>query len=94
MGDLETELIARNTLALVLKSFPAGRLLAWSPLIAGYQALVLARAVRAGTWSAVLRGWGAAIRHLPGTLRARRQVRASTRDPHALDAVMTRFIHR
>ena len=26
MGDLETELIARNTLALVVKSFPAGRL--------------------------------------------------------------------
>ena len=92
MGDLETELIARNTLALVLKSFPAGRLLAWSPLIAAYQALVLGRAVRAGTWGAVLRGWGAAIRHLPGTLRARREVRARTRDPGALDAVMTRFI--
>ena len=45
MGDLETELIARNTLALVLKSFPAARLLAWSPLILGYQAYVLARAV-------------------------------------------------
>ena len=45
MGDLETELIARNTLALVLKSFPAGRLLAWSPLILGYQAYTLARAV-------------------------------------------------
>ena len=80
MGDLETELIARNTLALVLKSFPAGRLLAWSPLILGYQAYTLARAVRAGTWGAVLRGWGAAIRHLPGTLRARREVRARTRD--------------
>ena len=46
MGDLETELIARNTLALVLKSFPAARLLAWSPLILGYQAYALARAVR------------------------------------------------
>ena len=45
MGDLETELIARNTLALVLKSFPAARLLAWSPLILGYQAYTLARAV-------------------------------------------------
>jgi GT2 family glycosyltransferase len=94
MGDLETELIARNTLALVLKSFPAGRLLAWSPLILGYQAYTLARAVRAGTWSAVLRGWGAALHHLPGTLRARREVRARTRDPHALDAVMSGFIRR
>jgi GT2 family glycosyltransferase len=94
MGALETELIARNTLALVLKSFPARRLVAWSPLIAAYQALVLARAVRAGTWSAVLRGWGAALRHLPGTLRARREVRARTRDPQALDAVMTSFIRR
>jgi GT2 family glycosyltransferase len=94
MGDLETELIARNTLALVVKSFPAGRLLAWSPLILGYQAYTLARAVRAGTWGAVLRGWGAAIRHLPGTLRARREVRARTRDPGALDAVMTSFIRR
>ena len=52
------------------------------------------RAVRAGTWGAVLRGWGAAIRHLPGTLRARREVRARTRDPRALDAVITRGIHR
>jgi hypothetical protein len=78
----------------VLKSFPAGRLLAWSPLILGYQAYTLARAVRAGTWSAVLRGWGAAIRHLPGTLRARREVRARTRDPHALDAVLSGFIRR
>jgi hypothetical protein len=94
MGDLETELIARNTLALVLKSVPAGRLLAWSPLILGYQAYTLARAVRAGTSGAVLRGWGAAIHHLPGTLRARREVRARTRDPQALDAVMTSFIRR
>ena len=81
MGDLETELIARNTLALVLKSFPAARLLAWSPLILGYQAYTLARAVRRGSWRAVLRGWAGALRHLPGTLRARREVRARTRDP-------------
>lgn len=94
MGDLETELIARNTPALVLKSWPAGRLLAWSPLILGYQAYTLVRAVRAGTWHAVLRGWGAALRNLPRTLRARREVRARTRDPHALDAVMTSFIRR
>jgi GT2 family glycosyltransferase len=94
MGDLETELIARNTLALVLKSWPAERLVVWSPVIAAYQAYVLARAIRAGTWNAVLRGWGAAIRGLPATLRARREVRARTRDPHALDAVMTGFIRR
>ena len=92
MGDLETELIARNTLALVLKSFPAARLLAWSPLILGYQAYTLARAVGRGSWRAVLRGWAGALHHLPGTLRARREVRARTRDPRALDAVMTGFI--
>jgi GT2 family glycosyltransferase len=94
MGDLETELIARNTLALVLKSFPAGRLLAWSPLILGYQAYTLAQAVRRGSWRAVIRGWVGALHHLPGTLRARRDVRARTRDPRALDAVITRGIHR
>jgi GT2 family glycosyltransferase len=92
MGDLETELIARNTLALVLKSFPAGRLLAWSPLILGYQAYTLARAVGRGSWRAVVRGWAGALHHLPGTLRARRDVRARTRDPRALDEVMTGFI--
>ena len=94
MGDLETELIARNTLALVLKSFPAGRLLAWSPLILGYQALHARPRGRAGTWGAVLRGWGGALRRLPGTLRARREVRSRTRDPRALDAVMTGFMRR
>jgi GT2 family glycosyltransferase len=92
MGDLETELLARNTLALVLKSFPAARVLAWSPLILGYQAYTLARAVGRGSWRAVLRGWAGAFHHLPGTLRARREVRARTRDPAALDAVMTGFI--
>ena len=71
MGDLETELIARNTLALVLKSFPAGRLALWPPLIVGYQAWVLAQALRRGSWRAVLRGWSAAVRGLPATLRAR-----------------------
>ena len=66
MGDLETELIARNTLALVLKSFPAGRLVLWSPLIVGYQAWVLGRALRRGSWRAVLRGWSAALRAVAG----------------------------
>jgi hypothetical protein len=94
MGDLETELIARNTPALVLKSWPLGRLVAWTPLIAAYQALVLTRALRDGTWRAVLRGWGEAARHLPSTLQARRLVRARTRDPRALDAVMTGFVRR
>jgi len=94
MGDLETELIARNTLALVLKSFPAARLAAWAPLIAGYQLWVLAAAVRRGAWRAVLRGWGAAARGLPSTLRARAEVRRRTRDPRALDAVVTGRIVR
>jgi GT2 family glycosyltransferase len=94
MGDLETELIARNTLALVLKSFPAGRLVAWSPLILGYQAWTLARAVAHGSWRAVLRGWAGALHHLPGTLQARREVRSRTQDPAALAAVMTSFIRR
>jgi GT2 family glycosyltransferase len=95
MGDLETELIARNTLALVLKSFPAPRLLAWSPLILGYQIYTLIRAVSHGSWRAVLRGWAGALHHLPGTLRARREVRAArTHDAHALDTVMTGFHRR
>jgi GT2 family glycosyltransferase len=71
MGDLETELIARNTLALVLKSFPVGRLVVWSPLLVAYQAWVLAQAVGRGSWRAVLRGWSAAVRGLPATMRAR-----------------------
>jgi GT2 family glycosyltransferase len=94
MGDLETELIARNTLALVLKSFPARRLVAWAPLIAGYQAWVLAQALRRGSWRAVLRGWSAAARGLPGTLRARAEVRRRTREPRALDGVVTGRIVR
>ena len=85
MGDLETELIARNTLALVLKSFPAWRLTLWAPLILGYQAWVLAQALRRGSWRAVLRGWSAAARGLPGTLRARAEVRRRTREPRALE---------
>jgi GT2 family glycosyltransferase len=94
MGDLETELIARNTLALVLKSFPVGRLIAWAPLIVAYQGWVLARAMRGGSWHAVLRGWGAAARGLPGTLRARGEVRRRTREPRALDRVVTGRIVR
>ncbi len=94
MGDLETELIARNTLALVLKSFPAARLVVWAPLIVAYQAFVLAQALRRGSWGAVLRGWSAAARGLPGTLRARAEVRRRTREPRALDAVVTARIVR
>ena len=94
MGDLETELIARNTAALVLKSFPAARLVLWSPLIAGYQAYTLARAVRQGTWRAVLRGWAGAARALPRTLRDRREVQDRATSPHALDPVMAGVIRR
>jgi GT2 family glycosyltransferase len=94
MGDLETELIARNTLALVLKSFPARRLALWSPLILAYQVYALGRAARAGKWQAVLRGWRGAARALPATLQARREVQASAKDPRALDPVMTRLIRR
>ncbi|MEA2320011.1 MAG: hypothetical protein QOD44_4200, partial [Solirubrobacteraceae bacterium] len=94
MGDLETELIARNTLALVLKSFPAARLLAWAPLILAYQGWVLAQAMRGGRWQAVLRGWSAAARGLPGTLRARAEVRRRTREPRALGRVVTGRIVR
>jgi GT2 family glycosyltransferase len=94
MGDLETELIARNTLALVLKSFPVGRLVVWAPLIVAYQAWVLAQAVSRGSWRAVLRGWAAAARGLPGTLRARGEVRRRTREPGALGGVVTGRILR
>jgi hypothetical protein len=94
MGDLETELIARNTLALVVKSFPAARLALWSPFFVGYQAYVLAQAVGRGAWRAVLRGWAAALRGLPATLRAREEVQRRTRDPRALDEVMTGFFRR
>jgi GT2 family glycosyltransferase len=94
MGDLETELIARNTVALVLKSFPAGRLVAWAPLIVGYQVWVLGQAVGRGSWRAVLRGWSAAFRGLPATLRARAEVRRRTREPRALVEVVTGRIVR
>lgn len=94
MGDLETELIARNTLPLVLKSFPAGRLVLWSPLIVAYQAWVLGQAVSRGSWRAVLRGWAAALRGLPATLRARSEVRRRTREPGALARVVTGRIVR
>jgi len=89
MGDLEAELVARNTLALMLKSFPASRLVIWSPLILGYQAWALVRALIDGSWRAVLRGWAGAVRRLPRTLRTRREVRRRTREPRALDAVVT-----
>jgi GT2 family glycosyltransferase len=94
MGDLETELIARNTLALVLKSFPVGRLVVWSPLIVGYQAWVLGGAARRGSWRAVLRGWSAALRGLPATVRARAEVGRRTRDRSALAGVVTGRIVR
>jgi GT2 family glycosyltransferase len=99
MGDLETELIARNTLALVLKSFPAPprpapRLALWAPLIVGYQAWVLGQALRRGSWRAVLRAWSAAARGVPGTLTARAEVRRRTRDPGALDRVVAARIVR
>ena len=94
MGQLETELIARNTPALVLKSFPAGRLAAWAPMIAGYQGWVFVQAVARGAWRAVLQGWATAARGLPGTLRARADVRRRTRDPRALDGVVTGRILR
>ena len=94
MGDLETELIARNTLALVLKSFPAPRLALWSPLVIAYQLYALVRAARVGKGQAVLRGWRGAARTFPATLRARREVQARATNPRALDPVMTRVIRR
>ena len=51
MGDLETELIARNTLALVVKSFPAAearRLVAADPRLPGLHARPGARAAAPG----------------------------------------------
>ena len=94
MGDLEAHLIARNTLALVLKNYPARRLIAWAPLLLAYQAWALGRALLGGSARAVLRGWGAALRGLRPTLRARREVQARTRAPDALDAVLTRGLTR
>lgn len=95
MGDLETQLIHRNSLALALRCYPARRLVAWLPLLLAYQAYSFAQAARSGRAGAVLRGWSEALRRLPATLRARRTIQVRRRVPLArLDAVVERGIFR
>ena len=93
MGDLETELIARNTLALGAEVVPGGA--------AGAVVAADRRRTRAGAgarprgpWRAVLRGWAAAVGALPATLRARAEVRRRTRGAAGAGGVVTGRIVR
>ena len=64
-------LVARNTLLLVAKWFPAR----WLPLVAYRQVGWLWHAAREGRLTEHLRGLAAAVPRLPAALRARREVR-------------------
>ena len=67
--------VARNTLRLVAKSFPAR----WLPLVAYRQLGWAWHAFRAGTLPNHLAGIAAALGQLPGALRARPAVRRAAR---------------
>lgn len=71
--------VARNTLRLVAKSFPAR----WLPLVAYRQLGWVWHAFRAGTLRNHLAGIAAALGQLPGALRARPGVRGTARLPIA-----------
>jgi GT2 family glycosyltransferase len=73
-------LVARNTLLLVAKWFPAR----WLPLVAYRQAGWLWHAAREGRLTEHLRGLAAAVPRLPAALRARRRVRAGAVVPIAV----------
>ncbi len=74
VSDLETYLVHRNGVALVVKTLP---LWTW-PFAAAFQVWTFARSPRR---EAIVRGWRHAARLLPRSLRARRSVvrRASLR---------------
>jgi GT2 family glycosyltransferase len=73
-------LVARNTLVLVAKAFPAR----WLPLVAYRQLAWLAAAARERRLRAHLRGLAAALPRLPGALRERRRLLRGARVPIAL----------
>jgi len=77
LGGLTTRLVARNTVVLVAKAFPAR----WLPLVAYRQAAWLAAAAREGRLVDHLRGLAAAVPLLPAALRARRTLRAGASVP-------------
>ena len=81
--ERERYLIARNHVAFLLKNFPTPWLVRFSPLIAAEFARALISAARNGQGRVVLRGWRAAARRAPATLRARRAVQATRRVPLA-----------
>jgi len=67
VSDLETYLVHRNNVALVVRSLP---LWTW-PFAAAFQLWTFARSPRK---AAIARGWRHAARRLPRTLRSRRDV--------------------
>ncbi len=69
--------VARNTLVLVAKAFPAR----WLPLVCYRQLAWLWHALREGRLGTHLRGLAAAAPLLPGAWRARRALRAKARVP-------------
>jgi GT2 family glycosyltransferase len=68
----ERYLIARNQVAMLLRTFPGRWIARFAPLIAAE----LARMLLAGQPLPVLRGWRDAVRRLPRTLRQRRAIQA------------------
>ncbi|MBE2317404.1 glycosyltransferase [Solirubrobacter sp. CPCC 204708] len=72
----ERYLIARNHIAFLLKNYPTPWLLRSSPLIVAGLGHMLLTAAREGQGRIVARGWRAAVRRLPATLRDRRAIQA------------------
>ena len=69
--------VQRNTLLLVMRSFP----LRWAPLVLYRQAGWLWHALRAGTAGELLRGAAAAVPLAPAMLRERRELRRRAATP-------------
>jgi GT2 family glycosyltransferase len=83
----------RNVVWLILKNYPAGRLLRHLPEVIAYQALLLAAAVRDHMVRDQLRAWWAALRGGPSMISKRRGIQAACRvPPRYLEQMLVRGV--
>ncbi len=82
-------LLERNRFLTVLGDYPTHLLLRVLPVLILLEPLYLVIAARDGWAAEKVRAWGWLLRNGRTVLRRRRRVQAATRDPHALDALLS-----
>jgi GT2 family glycosyltransferase len=83
-------LLRRNILLVIVKNYPARRIVSRLPWIAMHHLVWMAKSIRSGFGGVHLAAWADAVRMLPATLRKRRAIQRGRRvGVERLDAVMS-----